>query len=129
MMATEEMVSTNAIIERIRKHAKDIDNTRVYWVMKTMKVGHVSSKSVDFMKTLIAVNDFGLPITASLITYLRGYGESSSLATLHAFGDKHLITLKRRDGGGQKGTPYIWFLSQIFAEMYYGKGRRGDFEQ
>ena len=129
MMAAEEIVDTDTLVERIRKCAENVDNTRVYVVMKTMKVGYVGSKTVDFMKTLIAVNDFGLPMTVSLVASLRGSAENNVLVTLHGFGDKHLITLKRREKTGQKGSPYIWFLSHTFTELYYGKGRRGDVEQ
>ena len=106
--------------ELIRNRVKEIDNTRVYFCLRTMKVKPISTKIVENMKICIAITEMKLPITLRLFSYLRGYKitHQTLLGTLHTLGDKKVITLVR--GDFKDWYTCRWLLGESFSKLYYG---------
>jgi hypothetical protein len=96
-----------------QEKAKEVDEARVYYTLRKMRLRFIRSSAVKVVKYAVALMELGLPITAPLMTTILKKVDKSVLAQLHNLGDRHVLVLKRLDS-----TCYEWTLSGIFLKHY-----------
>jgi hypothetical protein len=112
----EQELAVEDVLALAREKAEEVDEAKVYFALRKMKLKHLTSSTVEAVKYAVALTELGLPITAPLMTALLRKVHVSVLAQLHNLGDKHILVLKRSDVGRR----YEWVLSPVFHQHYYG---------
>jgi hypothetical protein len=94
---------------------KNIEEFRVVFAFKRMRLKPIRKTTVKLMKACIAIHDYGLPITTELVAAL--FDGSSKSTGLHTLGDKKCLLLKR---GKETKRPFTleWTIDPIFLEHY-----------
>ena len=103
------------VLALVHEKAKEVDDVRVYYALRKMKLRYLTPATVKVVKYAVALTELGLPITASLMTSLLKKVLESVMSQLHGLGDKHVLLFKRRGSGR-----YEWTLSPAFMKCYYG---------
>jgi len=98
----------------IEKKAKEVEDERVYFTLRKMKLKYIKPATIEVIKRIIALDELGLPVTARFMSSLLKKPEQDMLEQLHILGDKHVLVLKRKTG-----RYYEWILSDIFKQHYY----------
>jgi len=110
-----EPMSIEEIIKLIQDKHSEIENHRVYFSLRDMKLKFIRDITVDTVMYCIAIHELGLPITAQLIADMTDVTTQSIRNRLHNLGDKNVITLIRGSG-----YPVArWVLNPEFARRYY----------
>jgi len=116
----EEELTTEDVLALVHEKAREVDEVRVYYALRKMKLRFLTSEVVDVVKYAVTLTELGLPITAPLMTTLLRKVHVSVLAQLHSLGDKHVLVLKRSDVGKR----YEWVFSPVFHQHYYGSAEK-----
>jgi hypothetical protein len=112
----EQKLAVEDVLALAKEKAEEVDEAKVYFTLRKMKLKHLTSSTVEAVKYAVALTELGLPITAPLMTALLGKVHESVLAQLHNLGDRHILVLKRSD----VGRHYEWALSPVLHQHYYG---------
>jgi len=107
-------------LELLRNTMKEIENWRVLFAFKRMKLKHMREPTVNLMRACLAVHQHGLPVTTNLVGAMleaQGRARTTLHSRLHALGDKHCLVLKRMGNTG-RGSPYEWVVDPVFLEAY-----------
>ena len=111
-------------VEEIKERAREIENYRIYYTMKLMKVTPLTDKAVERMRMCLAIHEFGYPITTNLLGNVEGTerrnGSYRLARPLHYLGDKNCLILRR---GGAKSKEHRWHVSPTFLRYYNGDFR------
>jgi len=108
--------SVDEVLELIREAAEKVDDVKIYYALKQMRLKHVVPSTVNFLKFLVAISELGLPITSGLVSHVCNINLNETLRRLHTLGDRHVLILKR-----QTQKRYEWILTPLFKKLYYGK--------
>jgi len=108
-------------IELLRNTMEQIENHKVYFTFKLMKLKHIRTQTVNLMRACLSAHQLGLPITTHLMCVMLNVDKRSSGAALsnrlHVLGDKHCLVLKRGGSRG-RGAPNEWMVDSVFLEVY-----------
>ena len=104
-------------MEMAQDYAKNIEEFRVVFAFKRMRLKLIRKTTVKLMSVCIAIHDFGLPITTETVSIVAGVDRSNILSRLHTLGDRKCLLLKRRDISPQ-GQPLEWMIDPLFLENY-----------
>lgn len=110
-------ISLEEVVDLIKDRVQEIENYRVYYTMRGMKIRYIRDTTVDTVRYCIALQELGLPITAQLVSELEGTTTQSVRNKLHTLGDKHVLTMVR----GTKSPVNRWVLNPMFTDKYYGE--------
>ena len=116
---SESMTDTEAL-ELIRTTMRDLENWRISFAFKRMKLKYMREATTNLMKACIAFHLYGLPVTTDLMGALLEIQGRSRLALssrLHNLGDKHCLTLKR-GRPRRHGAIHEWVVNPVFLEAY-----------
>ena len=116
----EEGLKFEDVLALVQEKAKEVDETRVYYALRKMKLRFIMARTVKVVRYAVALTELGLPITASLMTSLLKKVPESVMAQLHGLGDKHVLLFKRL--GSRR---YEWTLSPRLHEVLLRVGRGG----
>ena len=114
---TPKTLTAMQAMELVQDYAKDIEEFRVVFAFKRMRVKPIFKSTVALMKACIAIHDFGLPITTETLSLVTGSRRSNFTRRLHMLGDRKCLLLKRRDISPQ-GQPLEWTIDPLFLENY-----------
>lgn len=117
-------VTANEFIYELKRRADRIDNTRVYFVLRKMRLRPVRVHTVELVKLCIAINEAGLPITNTLMSSITNKTECNSNVTLHILGDRKILTILRDDKYMNR-----WIISDMFKSYYYEPPRTLDVQE
>jgi len=123
MMSEEEgqemELGMDEVLKLIEQRFNDIEDHRIYYSLRDMKVRWIGSSGREMVKFCVAIDEMGLPITTPLVATLMDKAPSNVRTSLHHLGDKKIITLIH----GGKSPIQKWFLSSIYKECYYEGAR------
>jgi hypothetical protein len=111
----EQELTVEDVLAMVEEKAKEVDEIKVYYSLRKMRLRHLKSATVKAVKYAVALTELGLPITTSIMTPLLKKVDVSVLTQLHNLGDRHILVLKRSELGGC----YEWALSPVFRQHYY----------
>ena len=107
-------------IELLRNTMNELENWRILFAFKRMKLKHMREQTVNLMKACLSAHQYGLPITTDLMGAIldaQGRKQTAISSKLHTLGDKHCLVLKRGITRG-RGAPYEWLVDPVFLEAY-----------
>jgi len=110
-------ITSMQAMELVQDYAKKIEEFRVVFAFKRMRLKPIREATVNFMRACIAIRDFGLPITTETVSIVYGTSRTNALSRLHTLGDRKCLLLKRRDIS-PKGQPLEWTIDPLFLEHY-----------
>lgn len=107
----------SALINEIKAKLSDMDNDRIYYSMRKMKLRYISPNQLEIMKIMLVLKEFGLSIVTNRL--LSEFSKITSLQHLrmctHILGDKFCLTLLR---GKAKDNQARYMLHPIFLQHY-----------
>ena len=87
---------------------------QVYFTLKKLKLRHLTKKTVKNFRTMLAMDSLGLPITTYTLDFMKKKScQNTSLSSLHNYGDRHLLILRREDKRN-----YRWELSSLTKQAF-----------
>ena len=105
-------------LEEIRylvlKKAEEYPSVAIRKVLRDLKLPQIRSKTIELVRYCLALEDLGFPITSHTACFIdRGEVTKEKvvvvLTRLHNLGDKHVLTLLRKDGNNLR-----WIVSPLF---------------
>jgi len=109
-----ETLTVEELLRRIRRARFDIEEERVYFALRKMKVPYIAVASIETVAYCLALHQFGLKITVPLIAVLRNTSIANARRMLHTLGDKGVLTMIRR-----QSRQIEWVLNPTFLRAYY----------
>lgn len=103
-------------IELIRDYYDKLENWRIVWAFKKLKMKFIREATVELMKVCLALNAYGLPITTRLASSILEKGVATIGMSLHILGDKKCLILKRGLTGSYGSNE--WVVSPLFMDNY-----------
>ena len=104
-------------VELIRDYMRNIEEFRVVFAFKRMKLKPIRNTTVELMRACIAIHDFGLPITTKLTATICGAVQENMVSRLHTLGDRKCLLLKRSDVV-RPGHALEWTIDPLFLGNY-----------
>lgn len=108
------------VIDLIHDKVQEVENFRVYYTMRDMKIKYITETTVNTVRYCIVLHELGLPITAQLISTLEGRTTQNLRNKLHTLGDKQILTMIR----GADSSINRWILNPLFSNKYYGNNKQ-----
>jgi len=108
-----ETLTIEDFIRRIRKLRFDLDDEKIYFALRRMRIPHIRPESVETVAFCLALQSIGLRVTTALISALRNTTIANVRQTLHTLGDKGVLTMIRREKGRME-----WILNPTFLRFY-----------
>lgn len=111
----KQALSFEQIKELVFHEIQKIDDVKLYFTCKELHLRltrHPATR--QYIKICVALANLGLPITPTFLNALLGKTTSTIYIMLHSLGDKHILTLKRRDS--DYNYEYVvspWFLEKV----------------
>lgn len=111
------------IVGEIKAEMRKIDDVKIHFTLKKMKLSRISSAQVRSVKIFLALREMGLNIVTTNVFYaVYGKSRSNILTVLHLLGDKGVLTWIRRNKSG----PLRYMLSEKFLNLWNPNIERKD---
>lgn len=116
-------MSGEEVLRLVREYMKTIEDSRIYFTLRKMKLKHFGEGTIRAVKVFLALHHFQLDIVGTnLFGELYGTSSAATLAQLHRLGDKGVLTLVR---GGKFGQ-LRYMLSRKFLEHFTASSEQID---
>ena len=112
-----ESLSDSEVFEKIMDSFNSIEDYRVYYTMKLMRIRTVTDKMVERMKACLAIQSVGSYVTTHLAGQVLKVENRSQLGrlitALHNLGDRECLLLKR-----DFKHRITWMVNPIFLKYF-----------
>ena len=99
-------------IANIQLELETMDNYLFYYPMKIYNLTHISTQSVELVKTCYLIEKKGLAITVPLLMAILKKPSGGVLAQMHSLGDKRVVRLL-----GTEGKKLVWVMHPEFKAL------------
>ena len=108
----KESLTPDEAILILKKETEKIENWKIVFAFKRMKVKPIYTASIELMKACIVLHNNGLPILTGLLSEIMNKSASTIGMSLHILGDKKCLIFKR--GVNRAYGRNEWMLNPLF---------------